>query len=103
VHLTATGHGCLNNNQLIAHARTAFQDDPDRGMTRVLSRKWFMRSERDAVYKHVPGMFLSHRLGTEYAQISAPSALVGEWNYDPDRDINFRLEQQIPASPSPAT
>ena len=89
VHLSARGHGCISNNQIVAHARTPFRDDPERGLVRLLSRKWYMRSERDTLYKHVPGMFLSERVGPQYSSIRDPYLLKGEWNYDGDLDQNL--------------
>jgi len=93
VHLSAKGHGCISNNQVVAHARTPFIDDPKRGLTRLLSRKWYMRSERDTVYKHVPGMFLSERVGPQYSSIREPKLLRGEWNYVSDLDQNLPKDE----------
>jgi hypothetical protein len=88
----APGHGCLINNQLIAHARTGFRDDPDRKLIRLLSRKWFMRSPRDSVYKLVPGMFITERFADAYADVCRPELLEGEWLYDQITDCNRRMK-----------
>jgi hypothetical protein len=90
VHFSSCGHGCLINNQLIAHARTSFKDDAARGLTRVLSRKWFMRTERDSKYKHVPGMFVSERFAPAYETVCNPASLEGEWLYNSQQDTNMR-------------
>jgi hypothetical protein len=88
VHLSGKGHGILINNQIVAHARTPFIDAPSRGLTRVLSRKWFMRTARDAVYKHVPGMFLYSEFAVSFPALCAPAVLEGEWLYDVTSDAN---------------
>jgi hypothetical protein len=92
VHFSARGHGCFINNQVAAHARTGFRDDMQRGLTRVLSRKWFMRSARDSKYKHVPGMFVAERFAPLYQSVCNEALLEGEWLYDGERDVNTRIE-----------
>ena len=89
IHLSAKGHAAIMNNQMVAHARTAFGDDPQHGQVRVLSRKWFMRSERDSVYKHVPGMFVSKEFRDPYPQYFSQEFLGGEWLYDAHADKNI--------------
>lgn len=91
VHFTARGHGCIIDNQLIVHARTSFLDDEVHGISRLLSRKWYMRDARDSVYKHVPGMFINQQFAAEYASICDPKILEGEWRYDQDSDRNVRV------------
>jgi hypothetical protein len=89
VHLSGRGHGCFIRNGQVAHGRSAFRDNPTNG--RCLSRKWYMRSSRDASYKHVPGMFIAHEFARLYTDLFGEDALIGEWNYDQDSDRNHRL------------
>jgi hypothetical protein len=92
VHLTERGHGCFIRNQVIAHGRTAFVDGPLPSQKRVLSRKWFMVSERDATYKHVPGMFILKRYADLIPELFSPEFLEGEWLYDSVGDKNLRIK-----------
>jgi hypothetical protein len=91
VHFTAQGHGCLIRNETTAHGRTPFFNAPGR-FERVLARKWFMRHERDAVYKHVPGLFLAKEFGDLYPELFGRDVLDGEWNYDRERQMNVRIK-----------
>lgn len=92
VHLTAEGHCCIIRNGDIAHGRTAFIDDPARGDVRVLSRKWFMRTSGDAIYKHVPGLRADSAYAAEYPELFGPSVIEGEWNYDTNLRRNVRRQ-----------
>lgn len=91
VHFTARGHGCFIRNQVVAHGRTAFVDGPIATQKRLLSRKWFMVSERDAIYKHIPGLFILKEYAELIPELFAPRFLVGEWSYDSSNDANTRI------------
>lgn len=90
IHLSARGHGCFIRNRAIAHGRTSFVNGPGTEQTRVLARKWYMRSERDAVYKHVPGLFVAPEFGNLLPELFGSDFLVGEWQYDPTAGRNLR-------------
>lgn len=92
IHLTEEGHGCFIRNQVVAHGRTAFVDGPLPNQKRVLSRKWFMVSERDATYKHVPGMFILKQYADLIPEQFGPEFLEGEWLYDSGDDKNLRVK-----------
>lgn len=91
VHLTARGHGCFLRNEVVAHGRTPFHNASGR-FERVLARKWFMRYPRDAVYKHVPGLFLAKEFGSLYPEYFGTTVLEGEWIYDQERQTNARTK-----------
>jgi hypothetical protein len=90
IHMSTRGHGCFIRNRTIAHGRTAFVNGPKVEQTRVLSRKWYMRSKRDAIYKHVPGLFVASEFASLVPHLFGPEMLVGEWQYDRDRERNVR-------------
>jgi hypothetical protein len=91
VHMTEKGHGVLIRNQVVAHGRTSFVDGSQPTQKRLLSRKWFMVSKRDATYKHVPGMFIFKDFGDLIPEQFGPELLEGEWVYDSEKDKNVRL------------
>ncbi len=90
LHMSAKGHGCFIRNRDIAHGRTAFINGVDPSHVRVLARKWYMRAQRDAVYKHVPGLFIAPRFAALIPTLFGPDRLEGEWLYDKDGDVNIR-------------
>jgi hypothetical protein len=49
-----------------------------------------MRSKRDAIYKHVPGLFMASEFAALVPHLFGPEMLVGEWQYDGDLDRNVR-------------
>ena len=49
-----------------------------------------MASKRDAVYKHVPGMFIFKPFADLIPELFGPQFLEGEWLYDPENDDNRR-------------
>jgi hypothetical protein len=91
LHLSAKGHGCFNDNEAVAHGRTSFLNVPGH-VERVLARKWFMRYPRDAVYKHVPGLFLAQEFGKLYPEHFGRALLEGEWLYDSIQKTNNRTK-----------
>jgi hypothetical protein len=91
VHLMAKGHGCFIRNEVIGHGRTPFFNAPGR-IERVLARKWFMRHARDAVYKHVPGLFVAKEFASLYPEYFGPGVLEGEWRYDQQQGMNIRVK-----------
>jgi len=76
----------------MAHGRTTFVDGPQPTQKRLLSRKWFMASRRDATYKHVPGMFILKRFADLFPELFGAEFLEGEWLYDSDSETNLRLK-----------
>jgi hypothetical protein len=90
LHMSRKGHGCFIRNSVAAHGRTAFVDSPDTGQVRVLSRKWYMRAERDMIYKHIPGLFIAPEYAALVPTLFGPERLVGEWLYDPTTGTNNR-------------
>lgn len=90
IHLCGKGHGCFIRHGAIAHGRTPFVNGSDPERTRVLARQWYMRSERDAVYKHVPGLFIAPEFAALVPALFGPERLRGEWQYDPVTDRNVR-------------
>jgi hypothetical protein len=92
VHLAAEGHCCIIRNGDIAHGRTPFVDEPARGDVRVLSRKWFMRTSGDAIYKHVPGIRADSAYAAQYPEFFGSSVIEGEWNYDANLGCNVRRQ-----------
>jgi Taurine catabolism dioxygenase TauD, TfdA family len=92
LHFTGKGHGCLIRNEQVAHGRTDFRDWPAAGLTRVLSRKWFMTGFQHSTYKHVPGMFIAESYRSHYPELFGLEFLEGEWSYDPARDCNTRVK-----------
>jgi hypothetical protein len=85
------GQGCFIRNRSVAHGRTAFVDALDLGKRRCLSRKWYMRFERDAIYKHVPGMFIADEFRNLYPELFKDDFLQGEWRYDASGDVNVTV------------
>lgn len=91
LHFTGAGHGCFINNRVIAHGRTQFVDGSLPSEKRVVSRKWFMASGRDAIYKHIPGMFVLKRYANLFPELFGVDRLLGEWNYCADEHANIRI------------
>ena len=91
VHFMKRGEGCIVRNQWTIHGRTSFIDG-DRYNRRVLARKWYMRTEEMANYKHIPSI----RVHDDYAQLFPEqfnkAMLVGEWNYSLERGRNIRIK-----------
>lgn len=96
LHFNEAGHGCLIRNRSVAHGRTGFIDAADLGRRRCLSRKWYMRFERDATYKHVPGMFVSEAFRALYPELFGEDLLQGEWQYNSLADRNERAHSTAP-------
>ena len=96
LHFADAGHGCLIRNRSVAHGRTGFIDAADVGRRRCLSRKWYMRFERDATYKHVPGMFISEEFRALYPELFGEDLLEGEWQYTPLAGRNDRSQSTDP-------
>jgi hypothetical protein len=90
VNFTATGHGCIIRNDIIAHGRTDFVDGLERQQSRVLSRKWFMRSQDYADYRHVPGLSMLPEYAGLFPHLFGRDKLEGEWIYVPEKDQNVR-------------
>lgn len=91
VHFTEKGHGCLIRNHWVAHGRTEFLESNKPHFKRVLARKWFMDSERDREYKHVPGIFLQNEYASLFPEYFAQELLIGEWLYDAIQQVNVRV------------
>jgi Taurine catabolism dioxygenase TauD, TfdA family len=91
VHMTAPGHCCFVRNEATVHGRTPFLDLAALGQRRVLARKWFMESEEETVYKHVPGMDIYRDYADLYPELFGRDRSIGEWNYDKARDENIRF------------
>jgi TfdA family taurine catabolism dioxygenase TauD len=89
-HFFRPGHGCIIRNQHVVHGRTAFVDGapPSR---RVLSRKWFMSTPQDAIYKHVPALRLRADLASLYPERFGAAMLEGEWLLDSGTMKNVRV------------
>jgi hypothetical protein len=90
VHLMRLGDTVIIVNQLVAHGRTPFIDPPD-GSGRVLARKWFVPTEDDAVYRHVPGMVVDERWAALFPTRFTGDAIEGEWHFDGSRGENVRI------------
>lgn len=90
VHMARIGETVVIANQQVAHGRTPFVDPPD-SVGRVLARKWFVLTEGDAVYRHVPGMIIDERWATLFPERFTGAAVEGEWHFDADRGLNVRV------------
>lgn len=90
VNLAATGHALIIRNEAIAHGRTRFVDGAADEVRRRISRKWYMRTREDIVYKHVPGLRLNSRYTHLFPHLSSPTMLEGEWRYDASSRENIR-------------
>jgi hypothetical protein len=93
VNFTGRGHGCVIRNDLLAHGRTDFLDDSERGRVRVLSRKWFMRSREHAEYRHVPGTLILPQYAVLYPDLFGEEVTTGEWLYSLSDDRNFKKHE----------
>lgn len=82
------GDMCIFRNTDIAHARTEFVDGDAQ---RVLSRKWFMTSDSNSVYKHVPGMAIKEEYSEIFPGRFSGEALRGEWLLDQSTGENIRI------------
>jgi hypothetical protein len=51
-----------------------------------------MRHPRDAVYKHVPGLFLAEEFARLYPEYFGAAVLEGEWRFDPEQGTNIRMK-----------
>jgi hypothetical protein len=90
VHLMRPGDTVVIGNQRVAHGRTPFVDPPN-GMGRVLARKWFVPTEDDAVYRHVPGMVVDARWASAFPSRFTGEAVEGEWHFDASRGVNVQI------------
>jgi hypothetical protein len=91
IHLTRRGYGCIVRNTTIIHGRTPFIDMEERGLRRVLARKWFMTSRDQAEYRHVPGMRVFRKYAGIYPQLFGEDRLQGEWHWNPEKHENVRI------------
>lgn len=90
IHLGRLGSGCIARNHWVVHGRTAFINGSDKQDQRVLARKWFMINEKEARYKHVPGMHISRTYAQIFPERFGADLLVGDWNFDPSTGKNVR-------------
>lgn len=90
VGFSAKGQGIISRNLGFAHGRTPFIDGNTPQTSRLLSRKWFMKSPIHQQYKHIPGMFVSSKYANLFPEYFGQDKLVGEWNYHKESDINIR-------------
>lgn len=90
VHLVRQGETVLIDNRRMIHGRTPFTN-PKNSVGRVLARKWFVPTETDAVYRHVPAVEVDHRYAAIFPEIFADSRLNGDWHYDATLDANIKL------------
>jgi hypothetical protein len=91
VPFTRKGCACISRNRDLAHGRTGFLDGKDSDQRRVLSRKWFMTSEKHSVYKHVPGISVRSDIASLSPEQFGETQLAGEWLYDQTDDQNHRI------------
>lgn len=90
VHLMHAGEGVFIRNTAAIHSRTPFEDDVY-GTSRVLARKWFVRSPSEQVYKHVPGMNVAPQYAQLFPEYFAPELVEGEWHFDAATGKNRRI------------
>jgi hypothetical protein len=90
VHLMHPGEGVFIRNAAAIHSRTPFEDDVY-GTSRVLARKWFVRSAGDATYKHVPGMNVAPEYAALFPEYFASELVEGEWHFDAASGENRRI------------
>lgn len=90
VHLMRSGDAVIIHNRQVVHGRTPFIDPSD-GLGRVLARKWFVPTQEDAVYRHVPGMEVAEPWASMFDRFQG-TALVGEWHYNQSTQRN----EQVP-------
>lgn len=95
VHFTLPGQCCLIRNGLVAHGRTSFVDGVDAMQRRCLSRKWFMRTAEDAIYKHVPGLRIAEPYASLFPDICGTDVTTGEWRYDGNTDRNCVITKGV--------
>lgn len=89
VHL-GEGHGCVINNEVVAHGRTPFINGSTSRSQRLLSRKWYMATADHKDYKHVPGIAIHEDYRKLYPELFAPEFLQGEWTYDASSQSNIK-------------
>lgn len=91
IHLTRRGYGCIVGNTTIIHGRTPFIDLAERGLRRVLARKWFMTSVEQTEYRHVPGMRVFRKYAEIYPHLFGEDRLQGEWHWNSEKHENVRI------------
>jgi hypothetical protein len=90
INLSRRGAGCIVRNGWVVHGRTAFLNGKGPLEARVLARKWFMKRQEYARYKHVPGMHILDRYANIYPEQFGALVLEGHWNYVPELGKNVR-------------
>ena len=75
--------GAILNNRFSAHHRNSFVDGAS---SRLLSRKWYMRSATHQPYKHIPLVLLSERYYKMYPRYADKKYHNGEWLYNSATD-----------------
>jgi Taurine catabolism dioxygenase TauD, TfdA family len=87
VQLMRPGETIIVNNRHVVHGRTPYLD-PVTGPGRVLARKWFVPSERDAVHCHAPAVEIDPRFARFFPKQFSADRTRGDWHYDADLDDN---------------
>jgi hypothetical protein len=90
VHLATPGETVIVDNRHVVHGRTPFVDHPH-GDGRVLARKWFVPTEADSGYRHVPAIHVDRRWASLFPEHFSSDQLTGEWHYDSEADVNRRV------------
>jgi hypothetical protein len=84
------GQMFLAKNHL-AHGRTSFIDGKIPEQKRVLSRKWFMSTEKHSTYRVVPGMAIQADYAVLFPELFGEEKLAGDWVYDAQNDVAQRV------------
>jgi hypothetical protein len=90
VHFMQPGETVIIDNRHVVHGRTPFIDGPNE-MRRVISRKWFVSSREDAVYRHVPGIEVDSRYAHIFPEMFTGNAIRGEWQFQVSEGRNVRI------------
>lgn len=90
VHFMQPGETVVIDNRHIVHGRTPFIDGPSY-TGRVISRKWFVSSREDAVYRHVPGIEVDPRYAHIFPEMFTGNAVRGEWQFQVSKGRNVRV------------
>lgn len=88
--MSRPGHGCIFDNSVVAHGRTAFIDGEEQATRRVLARKWYACDAACQEFRHAPGVWVHEDYAGSYPELFGEDARSGIWAFDAGKLQNVR-------------